>query len=187
MDSFTIILKKTLINRLPQTVEYEWSRVIEGAMESNNAATWHKHVTIIVDNEVNDDGYKAIAKKLAQFLRRNEYFRYSKYRVLLWKQNSFSPITLAGRGVSALLLNKLFDELVLDGTASGNWDNYRVLYKPHRLDSQVLLITTREKVEALRQLTALGIKNLVILYPALTRANMNQTILRIPCIADIEN
>lgn len=57
MDSFTIILKKTLINRLPQTVEYEWSRVIEGAMESNNAATWHKHVTIIVDNEVNDDGY----------------------------------------------------------------------------------------------------------------------------------
>ena len=74
MDLFTIKLKKVLIKRLPQTVEYGSSRRIEGAMEANNVPTSHKHVTIIVDNVVNDAHYKVIAKKLVQFLRRDQYF-----------------------------------------------------------------------------------------------------------------
>ena len=84
-------------------------------------------------------------------------------------------------------MNRYFDELNLDDTNSGNWDNYWELYKSYKQGGQAFLITTQEKVEALRHITVLRVNNLMVLYTALPGVNISQIISRIPCIANVEN
>lgn len=187
LDNFTREMKRILIKRLPETVEYAWSRRIEGALEANQQTAPHKFVTIIIDNEINGTDYKAITKKLYMFLKNDKFFSYSTYRILLWKDKVFSLIPPNRKELKARYLNKHFDEIELDGTPSGEWDNFWELFKPHKKAGQVFFITTQEKVESLKQLNVIGIRNLMVLYPGLAETVVVQHFSRIPCIANIEN
>ncbi len=182
MDKYTRELTKYLYKNLPSTVEYNPSRRIEGWMDTSDVPGPHKDVTIIVDDAVSRQDYAQIMDKVYLFLRKDQFFRRSHYRIILWKQDTFS-MQQPGRFNNIRNKQHLFDEVPVSGTQSNSWRNFLQLYAPHTKAGQVILITTKEMVEELRTEKMSKRKNLLITYCADSNAKPVETIFGNLCIA----
>ena len=89
MDSFTRSLKKVLTKRLKKDSNFSYSQRYEGKMDYSEDRVPHKSVTIVIDNEVNNEDFKAISDKLFDFVKSDQFFKESKYQIRLWKQEQF--------------------------------------------------------------------------------------------------
>ena len=147
MNMFQSKLSKALIKRLPHSTGYEWSRRIEGALEQTDEVISHKFVTFIIDCEISKNDCTQIFNEVLQFVKRNIYFKKSKYRILLWKDSDFTLVK--PMNVSYRILEELFGKVDSYNTVSGNWENFKELYPNHRKAGQVILITTARKVAQL--------------------------------------
>lgn len=148
-------------------------------MRSEETAA-HRHVTIIIDCEIAEEDAALILGELIQFARHNNYFRQSKYRVLLWKENEFSRATPVD--IPASSIARHLEKIDAYGTVSGSWENFREIYTPHRKAGQVILITTANKVNLLEQTKTIRAKNLLILSPADGENAMKQMVNGILCL-----
>ena len=184
MDLFSRNLKKVLTKRLKKDSNFSYSQRYEGKMDYSEETVPHKFVTIIIDNEIDEGNYKAIANKLFDFLKTDKFFKESKYQIRLWKQEQFILTPEKKVNQRVRLIKQYLDDIVLDGTTSGSWDNFMELYEKqgHRGAGEILFVTTKEKVEVLEQQQTLLIKNMVILYPGSLDSNAPSSICRIPCI-----
>ncbi len=184
MDSFTRSLKKVLTKRLKKDSNFSYSQRYEGKMDYSEDRVPHKSVTIVIDNEVNNEDFKAISDKLFDFVKSDQFFKESKYQIRLWKQEQFILTPEKKVNQRVRLIKQYLDDIVLDGTTSGSWDNFMELYEKqgHRGAGEILFVTTKEKVEVLEQQQTLLIKNMVILYPGSLDSNAPSSICRIPCI-----
>ncbi len=182
MDKFTRELKKYLYKNLPSTVEYSPSRRIEGWMDTNDEPGPHKDVTIIVDDAVSNQDYAQIMEKVYPFLRKDQFFKRSHYRIILWKQDTFTMLQ-PGRFNNIYNRQSLFDGVPVSGMESSSWKDFLQLYAPHTKAGQVILITTKEKIEKLRTEKIARRKNLLITYCADPGAKTVETIHGNLCIA----
>ncbi len=186
---FTRNLKRVLYRRLPQSNEYEWSRRIEGALVKSEESTSHDSGAVIIDDELSEDQSKKLIESLLDFLSRDAYFKRTKYNAILWKESAFSGISEHGGIITLCSIKKLkadINSVATNGTASGDWENFRKLYNPHKRAGQVFLITTQEKVDLLEQAQAMNIRNLVIIYPHTDEKKRKSLIKNIPCIPFVE-
>lgn len=181
MSSFGRKLSNELMRRLPQSNEYEWSRQIEGALVRSEEPMAHRHVVIIIDCEIDETTAAPLVNEIIRFVKHNQYFRKSKYRVFVWKQGKFalvSPLnTLVNRLEQHLSQIKDYDNV------SGSWENFVDIYTPHKKAGQAMLITTANKVTSLKNTHAVRTKNLLILYPAGVGTKNIRRVAGIPCIA----
>ena len=83
-------------------------------------------------------------------------------------------------------LKDCLKELHLESGNNGTWDKFWEKYKPHKKAGQVILITAAQKLESLKDSTPGNIKNLVIAYCGDSESKLVQKIIRIPCIAYVE-
>ncbi len=182
MDNFIKELRKILRKRLPQSMEYGWSRRIEGALERSEDSAPHEYVTIMIDGETEVQEYDAIKDTLYEFLKNDEFFKRSNYRVLLWKDNQFFPVS--PKRVSQMShLKRYLDQITIETVSSGKWDDFWEIYKPHKRAGQVILITCKEKAESLNMSKVIGIKNLVVIYVGDENSKTLNMVKTIPCIA----
>ena len=185
MDLFSRNLKKVLTKRLKTDSSFSYSQRYEGKMDYNEETVPHKFVTIIIDNEIDEGNYKAIANKLFDFLKTDKFFKESKYQIRLWKQEQFILTPEKKVDQRVRLIKQYLDNIVLDGTPSGSWDNFMELYEKqgHKRAGEILFVTTQEKIESLEQQQISLIRNMVILYPGSFDTPNLMVIKRIPCIS----
>ena len=182
MDKFDMELKKVLMKRLPQSTEYGWSRRIEGALERSESSAPHEDVAIIVDSEIGVDVFTNISDKLYKFISKDEFFKKSHYRILLWKQDGLALIS-PKRISNASHVKNYLDAVEIGSGNSTDWNEFWQFYKPHKKAGQVFLITSQAKVERMSESKAIGIKNLVIVYEGDESSSVKKVIMSIPCIA----
>ena len=118
-------------------------------------------------------------------LKKNIYFKQSKYRVFLWKDSEF--ILVSSINVSSSRIIHCFKELDSYETTSGDWDNFKTLYTPHKKAGQAILVTSSAKIEQLENSSLTRLKNLLILYPTDKEYKRIQIISGIPCIGCLIN
>ena len=141
----------------------------------------HDRVVIIIDCETDEKTIVPILDALVQFIKRDNYFWLSYYSVFLWRDETFSP--LSPLRVSASRLRRHFEKIDAYGNASGSWENFKEIYKPHKNVGQAILITTARKVVQLREMRTIGANNLLLLYPRDDESENKGTIAGVPCIA----
>ncbi len=185
MSTFSKILSKELIKRLPQGIDYEWSRIIEGAYVQVEGKLAHKYVSIFIDCDIDTKSATAILDELGTFLKKNIYFKQSKYRVFLWKDSEF--ILVSSINVASSRIFHCFKELDSYETTSGDWDNFKTLYTPHKKAGQAILITSLAKIGQLKNSSVNRLKNLLILHPTDKDYKRIQIISGIPCIGCLIN
>lgn len=185
MDLFSRNLKKVLTKRLKKDSNFSYSQRYEGKMDYSEETVPHKFVTIIIDNEIDEGNYKAIANKLFDFLKTDKFFKESKYQIRLWKQEQFILTPEKKVNQRVRLIKQYLDDIVLDRTPSGSWDNFMELYEKqkHRNAGEILFVTTQEKIESLKQQQTFFIRNMVILYPGSFDTSNLLLIKRLPCIS----
>ncbi len=181
MSRFRQALSRELKRRLPDKVENRWSYRIEGLIEQHYQTAPHEHVAVIVDSEVDAVEYEILSNLLYQFIQSDYYFKQSRYRILLWQENVFSMVS--PRNLYYRKLKQHLSEIELHGAISGDWTTFFQLYEPHKKAGQAILITSKEKVEALKQVKADRIKNLVIIYYGGPGSQPREVISSIPCLA----
>lgn len=182
MDTSMMKLKKELYRRLPSETEYRASRRIEGWMDPREETTAHKYVTLIVDDEISQTEYDRIIDKVRMLLKKDEYFKRSQYRVYLWKQDSLTNVTPGSLSYTRAQRSEL-GVIQVSGSAGSDWSKFPEIYAPHRKSGQVILFTTKEKIEKLRTEKRFPFKNLLIVYPADPDAKIVETVAGITCVA----
>ena len=182
MNKFIKELDRELKKRLPQSTEYGWSRRIEGALERNEQSAPHDDAAIIVDGEIGSEEYEALSGGLYEYLRKDEYFKRSYYRILLWKNDELSLIS-PKRISNVAHIKKYFEEITVGEKLGSSWETFWQLYKPHKKAGQVIMLTTKEKVDLLREKPVVAIKNLAIVYEGDINSKYIDKIYNIPCIA----
>ncbi len=185
MDTYIIKLKKELYRRLPSTTEYRASKRIEGWMDSREETAAHKYVTIFVDDELQQAEYDQMIDGIRNFLKRDTYFRQSHYMIYLWKQDNLMNMT-PGNLSSTRIHNGDFGMFQVNGSGSSDWSKFLDLYMPHRRAGQVILLTTKDKIEKLRVQKLPRIKNLLIVYRGDSNSKPVETISGNVCIACVE-
>lgn len=163
MNMFQCKLSKALIKRLPHTTGYEWSRKYEGALTQTDEVTSHKFVKIIIDCEISKNDCTQIFNEVFQVVRHNWDFKNSKYFIFLWKEGTYTSVSSMSASVKRLV--ELFAKVDTYNTVSGDWENFKELYTPHRKSGQVILITTARKVAQLGVGNNIRDKNLLVLFP----------------------
>ena len=111
-------------------------------------------------------------------------FKLSHYRILLWKQDELelvSPKRVSNVGH----LPKYIEEIVVGSEVACDWDSFWQLYKPHKRAGQVILLTTADKIETMRESKAVAIRNLLVVYQGGAEVKVKEVIKSIPCIANI--
>ena len=181
MSKFDSELRRALTKRLPNSLDYVVSYRIEGAVELREITTGHDRVVIIIDCETDAKAIAPILNAIVRFIKRDDYFRLSYYSVFLWRDETFSP--LSPSRVSASRLRQHFEKIDAYGNASGSWENFKEIYKPHKNAGQTILITTARKVTQLREMHTIGANNLLLLYPKDDKSENKGTIAGVPCIA----
>ena len=181
MGKFSSDLNRILRKRLPQSNEYYPSRWIEGAMVRSEEEVPHDFVAIIIDSEIDAEEYKSLSDKLFRFLKKDEYFKYPQYRIYLWKDNKLSFVNQMR--TRACRLNNYFEKVSLNEDVSGTWENFWEMYKAFRRTGQVIMITSKAKVEALRESEHTGGRNLLIVYQGDEDTKPIETVSRISCVA----
>ena len=182
MNKFIKELDRELKKRLPQSAEYGWSRRIEGALERSEQSAPHDDVAIIVDGEIGPEEYEALSGGLYEYLRKDEYFKRSYYRILLWKNDELSLVS-PKRISNGAHIKKYFEEITVGEKPGSSWETFWQLYKPHKKAGQVIMLTTKEKVDLLREKPVVAIKNLAIVYEGDINSKYIDKIYNIPCIA----
>ena len=178
-------LDRELKKRLPQSTEYGCSRRIEGAMERSEQTAPHDDVAIIVDGEIRAEEYEALSNELYEYIRKDEFFKRSYYRILLWKNDELSLVS--PRRISNVAhIKKYFEEITVGEKPGSSWKTFWQLYKPHKRAGQVILLTTKRKVDLFGEKPAVAIKNLVIVYEGDINSKYVVKIYNIPCIAKRE-
>ena len=181
MRKFDRELARALTKRLPNRLDYVVSYRIEGAVELRGMTTGHDRVVIIIDCETDAKTIAPILDALVQFIKRDDYFWLSYYSVFLWRYETFSP--LSPLRVSASRLRQHFEKIDAYGNASGSWENFKEIYKPHKNVGQAILITTARKVAQFGEMRTIGANNLLLLYPRDDESENRETIAGVPCIA----
>lgn len=181
MNKFDRELARALTKRLPNSLDYVVSYRIEGAVDLREITTGHDRVVIIIDCETDEKTIAPILDALVQFIKRDNYFWLSYYSVFLWRDETFSP--LSPLRVSASRLRQHFEKIDAYGNASGSWENFKEIYKPHKNVGQAILITTARKVVQLREMRTIGANNLLLLYPRDDESENRETIAGVPCVA----
>lgn len=185
MNKFIKELDRELKKRLPQSTEYGWSRRIEGALERSEQTAPHDDVAIIVDGEIGSEEYEALSNELYEYLRKDEFFKWSYYRILLWKNDELS-LASPKRRLNVAHVKKYFEEIKVGENSGSSWESFWQLYKPHKRAGQVILLTTKRKVDLFGEKPAVAIKNLVIVYEGDINSKYVVKIYNIPCIAKRE-
>ena len=163
MNMFQHKISKELTEKLPHTTEYAPSRKYEGALTEIDEVTSHKFVKIIIDCEISKNDCTQIFNDVFQVVRQNWYFKNSKYFIFLWKEGTYTSVSSMSASVKRLV--ELFAKVDTYNTVSGDWENFRELYTPHRKSGQVILITTARKVAQLGVGNNIRGKNLLVLFP----------------------
>ncbi|MBQ8665413.1 MAG: hypothetical protein IJ526_00920 [Lachnospiraceae bacterium] len=182
MNKFIKELDRELKKRLPQSTEYGWSRRIEGALERNEQSAPHDDVAIIVDGEIGSEEYEALSGGLYEYLRKDEYFKRSYYRILLWKNDKLSLVS-PKRISNVAHIKKYFEEITVGEEAGSSWETFWQLYKPHKRAGQVVLITNNDKVESMKQSKIIGVRNLLVIYQGNADSQIRSMASTVPCIA----
>ena len=182
MNKFIKELDRELKKRLPQSSEYGWSRRIEGALERSEQTAPHDDVAIIVDGEIGPEEYEALSGGLYEYLRKDEYFKRSYYRILLWKNDELSLVS-PKRISNGAHIKKYFEEITVGEKPGSSWETFWQLYKPHKRAGQVVLITNNDKVESMKQSKIIGVRNLLVIYRGNADTQMREIVSTVPCLA----
>ena len=182
MNKFIKELDRELKKRLPQSSEYGWSRRIEGALERSEQTAPHDDVAIIVDGEIGPEEYEALSGGLYEYLRKDEYFKRSYYRILLWKNDELSLVS-PKRISNGAHIKKYFEEITVGEKPGSSWETFWQLYKPHKRAGQVVLITNNDKVESMKQSKIIGVRNLLVVYQGNADSQERSMASTVPCIA----
>ena len=182
MNKFIKELDRELKKRLPQSSEYGWSRRIEGALERSEQTAPHDDVAIIVDGEIGPEEYEALSGGLYEYLRKDEYFKRSYYRILLWKNDELSLVS-PKRISNVAHIKKYFEEITVGEKPGSSWETFWQLYKPHKRAGQVVLITNNDKVESMKQSKIIGVRNLLAIYLGNADSQVRSMASTVPCIA----
>lgn len=182
MNKFIRELDRELKKRLPQSAEYGWSRRIEGALERSEQFAPHDDVAIIVDGEIGNEEYEALSGELYEYLRKDEYFKRSYYRILLWKNDELSLVS-PKRISNVAHIKKYFEEITVGEKPGSSWETFWQLYKPHKRAGQVVLITNNDKVESMKQSKIIGVRNLLVVYQGNADSQIRSMASTVPCIA----
>ncbi len=183
MSRFVHELEKVLYRNLPQSTGSALSRRVDSAWIENEEKVLHEFVAIIVDGDMNADEYSLIATELFQFIRRDKFFKWSKYRILWWKNDDLTLISPNKMSQMSRIKAKL-GEIIPDGTDSNStWDAFWEKYEPHKRAGQVILVKSAQRIESLKESNTGIIKNLVIVYHGDSKSKVSQKIKNIPCIA----
>ena len=182
MNKFIKELDRELKKRLPQSTEYGWSRRIEGALERSEQSAPHDDVAIIVDGEIGNEEYEALSGELYEYLRKDEYFKRSYYRILLWKNDELSLVS-PKRISNVAHIKKYFEEITVGEKPGSSWETFWQLYKPHKRAGQVVLITNNDKVESMKQSKIIGVRNLLVIYQGNADSQIRSMASTVPCIA----
>lgn len=182
MNKFIKELDRELKKRLPQSTEYGWSRRIEGALERSEQSAPHDDVAIIVDGEIGSEEYEALSGGLYEYLRKDEYFKRSYYRILLWKNDELSLVS-PKRISNVAHIKKYFEEITVGEKPGSSWETFWQLYKPHKRAGQVVLITNNDKVESMKQSKIIGVRNLLAIYLGNADSQVRSMASTVPCIA----
>ena len=182
MNKFIKELDRELKKRLPQSTEYGWSRRIEGALERSEQSAPHDDVAIIVDGEIGSEEYEALSGGLYEYLRKDEYFKRSYYRILLWKNDELSLVS-PKRISNVAHIKKYFEEITVGEKPGSSWETFWQLYKPHKRAGQVVLITNNDKVESMKQSKIIGVRNLLVVYQGNADSQERSMASTVPCIA----
>ncbi len=182
MSKFDRELARALMKRLANRLDYVVPYRIEGAVDLREITTWHDRVVIIIDCETDAKTIAPILDALVRFIKKDNYFWLSYYSVFLWRDETFSP--LSPLRVSASRLGRHFEKIDAYGNASGSWENFKEIYKPHKNVGQAILITTARKVTQLREMRTIGANNLLLLYPRDDKSDNKGMIAGVPCIAN---
>ncbi|NLT47114.1 MAG: hypothetical protein GXX92_01745 [Clostridiales bacterium] len=186
MSRFIHELEKVLYRNLPQSTGPALSRRVESAWVENEEKVPHEFVAIIVDGDMNDGEYSSLATQLFQFIRRDRFFKWSKYRILLWKNDDLKLVSPNKMSQMSHIKTKL-GEISPDGIdTNSTWDTFWEKYEPHKKAGQVILVTSGSRIESLMNSDARNIKNLVIVYNGDLENKVVQKIKNIPCIAYVE-
>ncbi len=182
MSTFESELKKALHRNLPQSRDNVWSGKVEGALVKSEETVPHEYVTIIVDSSMTEDDYDSLSDRVYRVIKHDEFYRWSKYRVILWDNNEFTMVSKPKIQVSHV--KDCLKELDLGNGNSGTWETFWELYKPHKKAGRVIMLTTSEAIGSLSESKPSGIKNLVIIYcNEDTDSKLPERISNIPCIA----
>ncbi len=184
MSTFESELKKSLHRNLPQSQENVWSKRVEGALVKSEETVPHEYVTIIVDSSINKDDYVVISERIYKIIKHDAFYRWSKYRVILWNNNEFTMISKPKIQVSHV--KDCLKELDLGNGNNGTWETFWELYRPHKKAGRVIMLTTSKAIESLRESNTKGIKNLIITYCGNSESKLVQKISEITCIAYVE-
>ena len=186
MSSFVHDLEKAIYRNLPQSTGPALSRRVESAWVENEEKVTHEFVTIIVDGDMNDGEYELISIQLFQFISRDKFYKRSKYRMLLWKNDDLTLVSPNKMSQMSHIKTKL-GEISPDGRKSNStWDIFWKKYKSHKKAGQVILITSAQRIESMKESDTGIIKNLVIVYRGDSASKVAQKIKKIPCIAYVE-
>ena len=151
-------------------------------MERNEQSAPHDDVAIIVDGEIGSEEYEALSGGLYEYLRKDEYFKRSYYRILLWKNDELSLIS-PKRISNVAHIKKYFVEIAVGEKTGSSWETFWQLYKPHKRAGQVVLITNNDKVESMKQSKIIGVRNLLVVYQGNADSQERSMASTVPCIA----
>ena len=182
MDKFIREPDRELKKRLPRSTEYGWSRRIEGALERSGQTAPHDDVAIIVDSEIGTEEYEAMINELYEYFRRDEFFKQSYYRIILWRKDELS-LASPKRISNVAHVKKYFEEITVGEISGSSWEAFWQLYKPHKRAGQVILITSKEKVEGMKQSKIIGVRNLLVVYQGNADSKIRGMVSAVPCIA----
>ncbi len=135
---------------------------------------------------MNDGEYSLLATQLFQFIRRDKFYKWSRYRILLWKNDDLTLVSPNKMSQMSHIKTKL-GEIIPDGTDSNStWDSFWEKYEPHKKAGQVILVTSESRIESLKESAAVRIRNLVIFYCISSEDKKVQRVFHIPCIGYAE-
>lgn len=164
INNFVHELERTLRQQLRTRVGCFPSRRIEDQFSWRPVMMPFNQIIIIVDADIDTANYKLIVAGLCKFIRKDRYYRTTRYNIVHWTENGFS--LMMTKKLTALQLEQNLADLVVENDSNTDWTTYRNLYTQYQREHKVILITTQHKVDDLK-LEKKGIaKNLMILYPS---------------------
>ncbi len=183
MSTFESELKNTLHRALLQSRESVGSRRVEGALVRSEETVHYEYVTIIVDSSISKDDFDILSDRIYKIIKHDEFYRWSKYRIILWDNNELSLVSKPKMQVGRV--KDCLKEIDLENGSNGSWETFWELYKPHKKAGRVIMLTTSEMIEELRNTKPVVIRNLVITYCGDAGNRVSELISHIPCIACI--
>lgn len=175
-------LKKELNKYMKDTEEYIPSRRIEGMLEKSGDQTMPEKAAILVDNELDNDIFRAMATFVKEILQGDSNFKKIKLLTHIWKQGKIEKKPCGNIDfIRVSKLQDVIDSLELDDGPSGDWDNLKENINTIKKAPLVLFFTTEEKIEKLTN-SMFSSKNMIIIYPSNKVEATSKKIRNIPCL-----